>query len=123
MIEDQTMLDVGCGDLLSKVKERFDGGWRLVQIGASKLSGCIEVNYSFDRNYEFANLRLTIASTDEELPSISGIYWSAFLYENELHDLFGLKIKGIVVDYKGNFYKTTLKWPFNQSDNVQTKEK
>ena len=33
------------------------------------------------------------------------MYWNAFLYENELHDLFGLKIRNIKIDYQGTFYK------------------
>lgn len=38
--------------------------------------------------------------------SITGQYWYAFVWENEIHDLFGLKIDFIErdVDYGGHFY-------------------
>ncbi|MFA5416444.1 MAG: NADH-quinone oxidoreductase subunit C, partial [Methanoregula sp.] len=49
---------------------------------------------------------------DQEVPSISGMYWGAFVYENEMHDLFGIQVKGINIDYKGNLIKTTIKYPF-----------
>ena len=81
-----------------------DNGYRLVQIGATRTEA-FEVNYSFDRELKFVNLKIRLADNSEAIPSISGIYWSAFLYENELHDLFGLKIKDINIDYQGKFYK------------------
>lgn len=112
MIEEQKTLIVPVSELCQKVKEYRDAGYRLVQIGATRLEG-FEVNYSFDKEYQFINVRIVIASTSEAIPSISGIYWSAFLYENEIHDLFGLTITDIAVDYHGKFYHTTVKMPFN----------
>ena len=47
-----------------------------------------------------------------EIPSVSGVYWNALFYENEIHDLFGLNIKGIVLDFKGTFYETKEKFAF-----------
>jgi ech hydrogenase subunit D len=87
-------------------------GYRLVQIDCSG-AGAIEINYSFDKGYSFVNLKLTIPSVDTEVPSVSAIYRNAFLYENEMNDLFGVKVKNISIDYKGNFYRTTVKRPFN----------
>jgi ech hydrogenase subunit D len=113
MIEEQKITNVDVKSLLSKVKEFFDSGHRLVQISATKLPASLELNYSFDKDYVFSNLRLPLADVSQEIPSVTPIYWSAFLYENELHDLFGVKVKGINVDYKGNFYRTTVKTPFN----------
>jgi ech hydrogenase subunit D len=46
------------------------------------------------------------------LPSISSIYLCAILYENEIHDLFGVQVAGIAIDFKGKFYKTAIKFPF-----------
>jgi ech hydrogenase subunit D len=70
-----------------------------------------EISYSFDRNYEFVTLRLEI-TPEQELTSISGVYHCAFIYENELKDLFGVKIKHIDLDYNGHFYKLPVKTPF-----------
>ena len=46
------------------------------------------------------------------MPSISVIYPNAFLYENEIHDLFGMPITHISVDYRGTLYRTALAAPF-----------
>jgi hypothetical protein len=49
------------------------------------------------------------------LPSISDIYWSAFTYENEIHDLFGIRVSGLVLDFKGRFYRLKTKTPWAQA--------
>jgi ech hydrogenase subunit D len=45
--------------------------------------------------------------------SISNIFFPAFLYENEMKDLFGVKINNIVLDFNGNLYKVAQKTPMN----------
>ena len=76
------------------VAQLFAEGYRLVQVGCSTLPSAYELTYSFDREYRFRNLRITV-TPDEEVPSISVIYPNAFLYENEIHDLFGVVITHI----------------------------
>jgi len=112
MTEEQTLLPVTPEQLTEEVRKRLAEGWRLVQIGATTLGELIEVNYSFDRDYAFQNLRVQISATAAHLPSVSGIYWSAFLYENEIHDLFGITFEGLVLDFKGELYKTSVPTPF-----------
>ncbi len=41
------------------------------------------------------------------------IYPNAFLYENEIHDLFGVVVKNITIDYRGTLYRTAIKTPFS----------
>ena len=94
------------------VAQLFAEGYRLVQIGCSTLESGYELNYSFDKDYRFKNLRITVAP-GEEVPSISVIYPNAFLYENEIHDLFGVPIKNITIDYRGTLYQTAIKTPFS----------
>ena len=50
---------------------------------------------------------------DMELQSITGEIWSAFIYENEMHDLFGIKFKNLELDYQGNFFRVAQKTPWN----------
>lgn len=110
--------DITIDTLIAKTAHLFGKDFRLVQIGCTKISDdAIEINYSFDQEYEFVNYRLTI-NPQTDIPSISHIYPNAFIYENEMHDLFGLKIIGLTIDFKGNLYKTAIKTPFN----IQTKE-
>jgi len=112
MSEPQEIVPIGKNDLVGMVAHLFAEGYRLVQIGCSTLQGGYELNYSFDKDYRFKNLRMTVAP-DEEVPSISAIYPNAFLYENEIHDLFGLLVKDIAIDYGGSLYRTAIKTPFS----------
>jgi ech hydrogenase subunit D len=111
MIEKQDLRTVEVGQIAKAVAEMKEQGYRLVQISPTTIGG-FELNYSFDKDYSFTNIRVVIASDDVVVPSVSAIYPNAFLYENEIHDLFGIKIEGISVDYKGKFYRTAVKFPF-----------
>ncbi|HUM77971.1 MAG: ech hydrogenase subunit [Methanomicrobiaceae archaeon] len=110
--EEQTIIEVALPDLLREVERLHADGYRLVQIGCTDLGGAYEINYSFDKGYQFKNLRLKVGP-DTGVPSISGIYWGAFVYENEMHDLFGIPVSGINIDFKGTFIRTAKKYPFS----------
>jgi ech hydrogenase subunit D len=111
MIEQQEMVNIEKRDLMEKVAALRSSGYRLVQICATTLADRYEMNYSFDRDLQFKNLRFTV-TPGETVPSVSLIYGSAFLYENEIHDLFGIEIEHISIDYQGSFYKTRIPAPF-----------
>ena len=49
---------------------------------------------------------------DTEIMSISNIFEPAFLYENEIVDLFGVKINLISIDYQGQLYRIEKQTPF-----------
>ncbi len=112
MSERQTYETLALEALLDRVRALRDQGWRLVQLGATPLGDVVEVNYSFDRDGHFLNLRLSLPAAAARVPSITPVYWGAFAYENEMHDLFRVRVDGIAVDYKGKFYKTTVPFPF-----------
>ena len=111
-IENQTIIPVEVSELVSRVQKMKDEGNRLVQIGCTGVEGGYEINYSFDKDYTFKNLRILVKQ-DTVVPSISSVYWGAFIYENEIHDLFGITVEGINIDFKGTLYKTTVKYPFS----------
>jgi hypothetical protein len=46
------------------------------------------------------------------LESVSSIYPYAYLYENEMKDLFGIQIQNINLDFAGKLYRTAVKTPF-----------
>lgn len=100
--------------LPAHAQAKRDQGYRLVQISATQLPDQVELTYSFDLNSRLANLRLTLAN-GAHLPSISGIFGCSVLYENEIHDLFGVPVDGLAIDFKGNFYKTSVKFPFGST--------
>jgi len=110
--EEQTITEVTVENLVSEVSKMYDEGYRLIQIGCGKYDDIFEINYSFDKDYRFMNLRLKITE-GVVVPSITGVYLCAFIYENEIHDLFGVSIKDIAIDFKGNLIRTSVKNPFN----------
>lgn len=111
-LENQTITNIDVAKLIGSVERFRNEGYRLVQIGCTKVGEQYEINYSFDKDYRFENVRITITA-DTEVPSISGMYWNSFVYENEMHDLFGIQVRGMNIDFKGTFIRTAVKFPFS----------
>ena len=76
----QNFTPVELSQLLTKVKDLKDEGYRFAQACATVVDDKFEILYSFDKEYKLLNLRLVI-SQGEEVESITGIYWPAFIYE------------------------------------------
>jgi ech hydrogenase subunit D len=112
MPPEQTFELIELGTLLERVRALSEAGWRLVQIGAATISDQIEIIYSFDLKGGLTSLKVSLPAAEARVPSISSIYWCAFLYENEMHDLFNVQVEGMAVDFHGHFYRTAVKFPF-----------
>lgn len=102
-------------ELLPVIMEKKNDMWRLVQICCTFVDGNYEVTYSFATGYEISNYRLVVAK-DEPVPSISRVYKSAILYENEMRELFGLDVEYIKVDYHDKLYRINEETPFLKKD-------
>jgi ech hydrogenase subunit D len=114
MIEEQTVIAVMPETLVAETRKMHEQGYRLVQICVTRLGEELQLDYSFDLNRKFVNLRFLQPKLGARVPSISSLYWCAFTYENEISDLFGVQVDGNALDFKGNFYKTAMKHPFIQ---------
>lgn len=101
--------------LVSRARAFHAEGCRLVQICATTLPDALELTYSFELDAHLRNLRLLVPHPGAVVPSISQVFWCAFIYENELHDLFGLDVQGMAVDFHGKFYTTAVKFPFGST--------
>lgn len=100
------------GDLLvARVDKLRKAGFRLAQACVVTKTEKFDVVYSFVKGNDLVNLRLLVAD-GEEIESITSIYPYAFLYENEMRDLFGLRIRNIAVDFKGELYQMKTAVPF-----------
>ncbi len=104
---------------LARVAEYRDDGWRLALINATAIlpseeleGGAFEVSWSFAKDARFEHIRERVLPGDE-VPSISASFEAAFLYENEMRELFGINVTGIAVDLRGQLYKTATKVPFS----------
>ncbi len=112
---------------LARVAEYRKAGWRLALInattvlggeGAAEDGGAFEIawGFSLDRPAEGGpqlELIREVIKPGEAIPSISAIYDGAFLYENELRELFGIDVTGIGLDLRGQLYKTATRVPFS----------
>jgi ech hydrogenase subunit D len=110
--EEQPITMITVDELQARTTRFFEEGYRLVQIGCTRVNGTFEINYSFDKDYRFETLRVVLQEGGT-LPSISAVYFGAFIYENEIHDLFGINVTGMNIDFKGTLYRTTVKYPFS----------
>lgn len=108
---------------LARVEEYHEAGWRLALINATTImpgagegmeQGAFDVAWAFARGAEFETIRERIMPGDE-MPSISGSFGAAFLYENEIRELFGIDVTGIGLDLQGQLYKTATRVPFAPS--------
>ncbi len=113
--QEQTLEVIPLDALLEKTRAMSQQGARLVQIGATRLPEDLELTYSFDLQGRLASYRVQVPAAAARIPSISSIYWCAFLYENEMHDLFNLQVDDMAVDFKGEFYRTAVKYPFGST--------
>ena len=63
----------------------------------------IDILYHLDKDLKLINLRLAVPR-NAALPSISPVYFAAFLVENEMQDLFDIRFTGLVIDYGRTLY-------------------
>lgn len=116
--EGQETIEVTLQTLASEVQKQKDIGSRLVQICCARIGDDFELHYSFehvdqDQKFKFVDLKL-ITDAGSPINSITGIYFAAFVYENEISDLYGLKIEGNLLDFKGTFITTSIPYPFGK---------
>lgn len=89
-------------------------GWHYVNTSAtaSKGSDTLELMVTFAKGAVLENLVMQVL-TGEHVTSISDLFFAAFVFENETHDLFGINFDGLAIDFKGTFYQLSLNQPMN----------
>ena len=118
---------VGIDELLSHVQALKGVGARFVQMHAERCvdDGSYRLVYTFinvraaqeqiarDGNYAIENLVVEGIDQHQEIPSISSYYPAVFPFENEAHDLFGLAITDMQIDFNGFFYQVSTAEPMS----------
>ena len=118
---------VGIDELLSHVQALKGVGARFVQMHAERCvdDGSYRLVYTFinvraaqgqiaqDGSYAIENLVVEGIDRYQEVPSISSYYPAVFPFENEAHDLFGLAITDMQIDFKGFFYQVSTAEPMS----------
>lgn len=118
---------VGIDELLPHVQALRGVGTRFVQMHAERNvdDGTYRLVYTFinvraaqehiaqDGSYAIENLVVEGIDRYQEIPSISSYYPAVFPFENEAHDLFGLAITDMQIDFKGFFYQVSTAEPMS----------
>lgn len=86
-------------------------GWRYVQTLAVNTDNGVDLVYSFMKDGVLDNKVVRDVPRDAVIPSITDLYLEAFVFENEIHDLFGVNVRDIVIDFGGNFYQLAANEP------------
>ena len=94
-----------------EAQARKAAGWRYVQILAVNTEDGVDLVYSYMLDGMLDNLVVKAVQASDTVPSISDAYLESFVCENEIHDLYGLNITGIAIDFGGNFYQLAEKAP------------
>ncbi|QOV20417.1 NADH-quinone oxidoreductase subunit C [Blautia liquoris] len=113
-MEEQNIRQISAEALLIETNHLRSEGYRLVAVSCTYKDG-VELTYSFDKEYDFINLRINMKD-DEKIESITRIYPYAFLYENEIKELFGVKITNIVGDFHDKLYRISVDAPFKNKE-------
>lgn len=111
MSQEQVFEELSVSDVRRKAEELKSQGYRMVQICGIPQEGRTELVYSFDLDHGMVNLKVTVPF-GTAVDSITSVWWAAFVYENEIHDLFGVEFADSKLDYKGNFFRTGTKTPW-----------
>lgn len=112
-IDTADVIDLPSDQIQILAHEQKALGNRFANIHAVRVENGFQLYYTYVKRQGHAqNYRFFIAD-GEKVPSISPIFISAFFFENETHDLFGVPFEGIVVDYGGTFYQVALDYPMN----------
>ena len=126
-MQEAIYITVGIDELLSHVQELKGVGARFVQMHAERNvdDGSYRLVYTFinvraaqehiaqDGSYAIENLVVEGIDRYQEIPSISSYYPAVFPFENEAHDLFGLAITDMQIDFKGFFYQVSTAEPMS----------
>lgn len=118
---------VGIDELLPHVQALKGVGARFVQMHAERNidDGTYRLVYTIidvraaqehiaqDGSYAIENLVVEGIDQYQEIPSISSYYPAVFPFENEAHDLFGLAITDMQIDFKGFFYQVSTAEPMS----------
>lgn len=116
----QEMTQIETTELLARTARYKKDGYRMTQILCTRIPEGYELTYSFDKDCVMENLRVVVP-LDGSVMSVTGQYWYAFVWENEIHDLFGLNVEFIApeVDYGGKFFHLAKPMPWHELANAK----
>lgn len=108
-----SFVDLPLEELLTRVQTLKHEGMRFVQMCAETTEQGIDLLYTFYDETTQNALNLCVYGIDESsrVPSIQGLYFAAFSYENETHDLYGVRFVNMKLDFGGHFFNLATSEP------------
>lgn len=108
-----SFVDLPLDELLTRVQTLKHEGMRFVQMCAETTEQGIDLLYTFYDETTQNALNLCVYGIDESsrVPSIQGLYFAAFSYENETHDLYGVRFVNMKLDFGGHFFNLATSEP------------
>ena len=90
--------------LYSQVAIMKGDGWRFIQTHAVNTDDGVDLYYSFMKDDLARNYRVKGVQKGTPVPSITGLFLAAFVFENEARELFGVDMRDIAIDFGGLMY-------------------
>jgi ech hydrogenase subunit D len=89
--------------IITQTRMLKDEGFRFVTMSSTDLGESICVLYHLDKDLQLVNLKVDVPK-GSKIPSISSVYGSAVLVENEIKEHFGVEFDGLPLDFQGMLY-------------------
>ena len=115
MEDGDRIITIEAEQLLSSAMEKKRENYRLAQICCVQVGNQYELTYSYAKEYEILHYRIT-TDLATQIYSISDIYSYAYLYENEMEELYGVRIMHMNPDCHDKLYRIDQKTPFFEKE-------
>ncbi|MEE8715773.1 MAG: NADH-quinone oxidoreductase subunit C [Coriobacteriales bacterium] len=117
--QDTKFIQIDAQDILGIATAKRADDWRFLEVHANRPNkeGKVEIVWSFfdDRALQAVAYEAFV-DPGSSVDSLSGIFPCAFMFENEMHDLYDITVRNISLDYHGNFYQVTCDAPMMDRD-------
>jgi Ni,Fe-hydrogenase III component G len=99
----ENLFEVEKENIYAAAEDAKKEGYRFAALTCEGVGDSYELFYHFDRDYVLKNIKVEVFDK-AVIRSISKLYPSAFLIENEIQDFYGFTFEELIIDYKGNLY-------------------
>ncbi|WP_027178909.1 NADH-quinone oxidoreductase subunit C [Maridesulfovibrio bastinii] len=100
----ENLKEITLDTVVGEASKMKTDGQRFVTMTCTELDAeYVDILYHFDKDEVITNFRLK-AQKDVPVPSISGVFLSALLVENEIQDQFAMKFEGLAIDFGRTLY-------------------
>jgi len=103
IISEENTADIPPEEIITQTRILKDEGFRFVTMSSADLEDSVCVLYHLDKDLQIRNFKVQVAK-GKKIPSISSVYFCAFLVENEIKEHFGVDFDGLPLDFQGMLY-------------------